>query len=640
MVRKLLLLLLFIPPSLFSQSNDSIHLFSENLTTRFFNENQFEYVDSSNNIQSSLYNFQNYIPKGNLGNYGLPFNDLYFRSGTDPEYVGFNYSKNNYSNYFFFPQKINYFNTHTPYTELFYIVGQKAEQNFKLVFSYNVKKNWNMTVNLNRSRSDGFYLRQNTNDNFIAISSNYKSLNKRYYLLTNVIYNNVKNSENGGIANDSVFFAGGTTDKKQIEVNLNAAKRTVINKSIYFKQYLNLGPKTNDTATHNAIAPKSRLILTSLYEDNVLKYEDENPSSGYYPNIYFDSTRTFDSTYSHKIENELAWKRVDNKKHRGWMDMIGAGVSIKHQLIHLEQRERFTISSASVLYGLVNTKPDKIDTTFNNIIAGAEFFNTYSKNKFWWNLSAKYALNGYNKDDYFANAILKKSFKDSLNSIVIQAEKKLQAPDYIYNRYISNHFIWNNNFEKMQETHFTINYSMKKYNLSLSASYANYSDVLYFNDSAIAKQYKGAIPITSVVLKKDFIFYNWHLNNKITYQKVPDMAVIRVPEFILEHSLYYENDVFKHAMRLQVGASLFYISEYYANAYMPATAQFYLQDSKKYGNYPFVDFFINARIKTVRIFFKIDHLNYGFTGNNYMFTPQYPMNDRAFKLGVSWRFFD
>jgi len=634
------LLLLFLPQFLFSQNNDSIKPFSENTTTYYFTENQFESPDSITYIQNKLTNFQNYLAKGYLGNNGLPYNDPYSNSGSQSDYFGFNYSKNNFINYFFIPQKLKFYNTRTPFTDLFYVIGSKKEQAFKLTFSYNVKKNWNMTADFNRVRSEGFYLRQNTNNNFLALSTNYKSLNNRYYLLASVIYNNAKNAENGGIADDSTFFSGGSTDKKQINVYLSAAKRTTINRSVFLKQYLNLGQKSNDTATHNAILPESRMILTSLYDINIIKYVDDNPSSGYYPTIYYDSTRTSDSTFNSKIENEIAWKRVDNKKHIGLGDMFGLGLSIKHQLVKVEQRQLFNYSGANVIYGHINTKQDKIDTTFSSIIAGAEFFNTYSKNKFWWNLSANYDLNGYNKGGYYASAILKKAIKDSSTSLIFKIEKKLQAADFIYNHYVSNHFRWENDFKKMQESRFMLNFSMKKYNLAIGSELTNFSNVLYFNDSAIAKQYSGSIQVVTAFLKKDFIFYNFHLNNKITYQNVPDSAVIRLPEFILEHSLYYENDMFKHAMHLQIGFALFYNSEYYSNAYMPATGQFYLQNSKKYGNYPFIDFFINARIKTVRIFFKIDHLNYGMSGSNYALTPGYPMNDRAFKLGVSWRFFD
>ena len=73
---------------------------------------------------------------------------------------------------------------------------------------------------------------------------------------------------------------------------------------------------------------------------------------------------------------------------------------------------------------------------------------------------------------------------------------------------------------------------------------------------------------------------------------------------------------------------------------MPATGQFYLQSQNKLGNYPFVDFFLNAKIKSVRVFVKVDHLNSGLMGNNYMITPHYPYNDRMYKIGISWRFWD
>ena len=73
---------------------------------------------------------------------------------------------------------------------------------------------------------------------------------------------------------------------------------------------------------------------------------------------------------------------------------------------------------------------------------------------------------------------------------------------------------------------------------------------------------------------------------------------------------------------------------------MPATNQYYVQTSQKVGNYPFIDFFLNARIKPVRVFVKIDHLTQGFLGSNYSLTPGYLQNDRAFKFGLNWLFFD
>ncbi|OFY83941.1 MAG: hypothetical protein A3F72_06090 [Bacteroidetes bacterium RIFCSPLOWO2_12_FULL_35_15] len=614
---KLILFFIFIPCFLFSGNNDSLKNSQKSFVTQYFNQNQFEYTDSAKSIESSISNFQNYFKRNSLGNSGLPFSSFYFNG--KPNEFGFNYFNNHYQNYFFIPKTLNFYNTRTPYSELFYIIGSKAEQIFRMTFSYNVKKNWNISASFSRIRSGGFYLRQQTYDNFLSLSSNYKSTNNRYNFLAGVCYNSAKNDENGGISDDSTFINSGV-DPKITSVNLDKAKRSTVNRSVFFNQYLNFGQKSTDTTTNNAIIPGSRLILKSSFEDNILKYEDESPQSDFYPTIFFDSTLTFDSTYNFKIENELSWKRVDNKKHSGLKDMLGASFGVKDQFVKVHQRE--------------------IDTTFNNIIAVLEFYNLYSKNKFWWNISGKYGLTGFNANDYNASLILKKNILDSLNILFFKAEVNQQAPDFIFNQYSSNHYRWNNDFKKMEEKSISLNYSMKKYNFIVGAQFSTYTNILYFDNFAVPKQFQGSVPVFSAFLKKDFVFRNWHLDNKFNYQNVSDSTVIRLPKFILEHALYYESDLFKGAMRMQIGVSVFYNSAYFADSYMPATAQFYIQDNMKYGNYPFIDFFINARIKTVRVFIKIDHLNSGWMGKNYILTPHYPMNTRAFKLGVSWRFFD
>jgi hypothetical protein len=607
---------LLFPLLSFSENSDSLLLLKKNSITKFFTENQFEFTDSLSEINNSLTDFQYYLERNHLGNSGLPYNFLF--PSLSSETQNFNYSKNNYQNYFFLPEKQKFYNTRTPFTDLFYVIGSKKEQDFKMTFSYNVKKNWNVTADFFRIRSVGFYYRQNTDDNFITLSSNYKSTNNRYYILGSIIYNSAKNSENGGITSDSLFENEKNTDKGLSEVNLASAKRSIENRSFFIKQYFNFGRKENDSIA--SIIPSSRIIFSSKYEDNHLKYDDEDPFSGYYANVYIDSFQTSDLTIFSKIENEIVWKRVDNRQRRGLRDILGVGLSLKDQFVKIKQKE--------------------IDSVFNNIIVGAQFYNTYSNNKFWWHISGNYCLTGYNKDDYFGNAVFKKGLRDSGNVFTLSVSTKLNAPDFIYNSYSSNHFKWNNNFQKVSENSIQLSFCSRKYSFNTGFNFFAYLNPLYFDSYAISKQYVGVIPVMSVFLKKNFSFHNWHLNNKINYQYVQDSCVIRLPKFVLEHSLYYENEVLKNAALIQLGVSMFYTSSYFANAYMPATAQFYLQDEKKYGNYPFIDFFFNAQVKNIRIFFKVDHLNSGMMGDTYIQTPGNPMNGRAFKIGFSWRFFD
>jgi hypothetical protein len=617
--RKFLFLFLFLPSlSAFPLNNDTTKVIDKTFLTEWFTANQFDYDDSVNQIDQSLYDYQKYSSKNILGNIGQPLQEIEYQPYKTP--LGFVYSINHSADYFYSPANLKFYNTRTPYTDVFYVIGTKREQLFKGTFSYNVKKNWNITADFSRIRSEGVYLRQNTNDNFIALSTNYKSKSNRYWLLTSIIYNSLKNSENGGISSDSTFRDGGNIDEKLLNVNLNSAKRSTENANVYIKQILNFGPKSNDSTSQNLIIPWSRLILISSVVGNSCNYQDDNPTSGYYSTIIYDSTQTFDSTFYSKIENDLSWKKLDNKKHRGFIDIIGFGAGFKHQFINLHQRT--------------------FDTSFYNLIGRAEIFNAYSMHSFYWNYAMDYILGGYNKGDYHSIINFKKNSQDNLNSIGLKIESRLQNPDYIYNKFISNHFLWDNHFSKSQGNGVEISFEMKKIKFEISGGFYNYKNILYFDNFAVPRQYKGVLPLVSAFLRKDFILFNWHLNNKFTYQYVPDSSVIRLPQFISENSFYYENYLLKKALLIEVGASLYYTTAYYSNAYMPVSGQFYLQNNKQYGNYPFIDFFVNAKIKTVRIFFKIDHLNSGWGKRTYILTPGYPYPERTFKIGISWKFFD
>ena len=113
-----------------------------------------------------------------------------------------------------------------------------------------------------------------------------------------------------------------------------------------------------------------------------------------------------------------------------------------------------------------------------------------------------------------------------------------------------------------------------------------------------------------------------------------------MPNHVVNSAIYYQGNLFKHALQLQIGFNVQYYNAFNGMAYMPATNMYYVQTHSSVGNYPFVDFFLNARIKPVRFFIKIDHVNQGFSGNQYYLTPGYLQNDRAFKIGINWLFFD
>jgi len=81
-------------------------------------------------------------------------------------------------------------------------------------------------------------------------------------------------------------------------------------------------------------------------------------------------------------------------------------------------------------------------------------------------------------------------------------------------------------------------------------------------------------------------------------------------------------------------------TKYYADGYMPATSQFYIQNEKQTGNYPYIDLFLNIKIKRANIFVKLQHATAGLLDKTYYSIPHYPLQGRAIKFGVCWKFYD
>ena len=79
---------------------------------------------------------------------------------------------------------------------------------------------------------------------------------------------------------------------------------------------------------------------------------------------------------------------------------------------------------------------------------------------------------------------------------------------------------------------------------------------------------------------------------------------------------------------------------YYAMNYMPATGRYFSQSDTEIGNYPFINVFVDLKVKRTRIFVMFDHVTAGLMGYNYFLIPYYPMNIRMLRVGFAWTFYD
>jgi len=153
----------------------------------------------------------------------------------------------------------------------------------------------------------------------------------------------------------------------------------------------------------------------------------------------------------------------------------------------------------------------------------------------------------------------------------------------------------------------------------------------------------------------DFGNFSWV--NNVQYQKVnqeedPDAILsgpiaLNVPEWLIRSTLMLTSSIFNKALFFQTGATFVFFTDYYADQYNPLLAEFVTQNNTKIGEYPRVDFFFNAKIKSSRIFLKlenisapIEHLIDVDTPYDYYAAPFVPYRDFSIRFGLIWNFFE
>ena len=156
--------------------------------------------------------------------------------------------------------------------------------------------------------------------------------------------------------------------------------------------------------------------------------------------------------------------------------------------------------------------------------------------------------------------------------------------------------------------------------------------------------YKQPISISALTLQKEFVVWKLHSFNKLTYQISENRSIIELPSLLVFNSTYIDHTWrFKLTdgwLRTMFGVDIYYNTGFNGYDYNPALAMFYLQDeSTTVGNYPYVDIWVNIRLKRTRFFLKYEHVNS--TDNlNHFYAVNYPAKSKAFKFGLSWTFYD
>ena len=231
-----------------------------------------------------------------------------------------------------------------------------------------------------------------------------------------------------------------------------------------------------------------------------------------------------------------------------------------------------------------------------------------------------------------------------------------ETPSFYYRNYHARHLWWENALDKTIHTRIMGTLSFPKTRTKLRVAVDEIKNYTYFSQSyditekglrtgvmVTPMQESGGINLLTAQLEQNFRLGILNWENQFTYQHSSKESVLPVPDFNVYTNLYIKFKVVK-VLNVDLGADMRYFTSYEAPDYSPYMGQYTVQgngeNNVKIGNYPIVNVYANVHIKHTRFFVMMSHINAGQGDKNYFFAPHYPMNERVFRIGVSWNFFN
>ncbi len=638
-MKKIAIVLLFISFSLFSQKNqtspiettsDSIRVFDPGKKKKdnkppvqlykiYTLEKDTTFLDTTLSIHKE-YKY-NILRKDIFGllpfaNEGHTYNTLNYglvEKNSNPN-MGFTAKHFNYLEV----KDIKYYNVPTPLTELYFKTVMEQGQSVDAFLTVNTKPNLNFSIAYKGLRSIGKYINNISSSGNFRFTTSYFTKDRRYNLNAHFTGQDISNQENGGIKFLEQFETSipPYNERERIEVYFNDATSLLKGNRFLIDHSFKLNKEN----------PNS-LIFTHQFNHEYKFFNFEHKTAN----------DRFGDSYSSGINNKTRYNHLYNK--------LGVGFTTKNygEVSFFIEDNVYNYFYKSIVFD--NSGNTLVPNAINDRLSSLGANYTYYDNKLKLNLLLSNSITNQSVSNIeaTANYKLNEDYK-----FQVKYQKINSLPNLNYNLYQSNYvaYNWSNNFnnEKRNQIQFS---ALTKW-LNLEAQYSILDDYLYFDNTTnntellnvVPMQNTNTITYTSIKVSKEIKFWKLALDNKVLYQSVENSDnTLNVPQIVTRNSLYFSDHVFKKAMLLQTGIVFNYFTEYYANDYNPLIGEFYVQNERKIGGFPMLDFFVNAKVKQARLFLKAEHFNSAMTGYDFYAAPNYPYRDFIVRFGIVWNFF-
>lgn len=519
-----------------------------------------------------------------------------------------------HGNSFYTVENVRRYQVNHPYTYLSYLGGTQSTNGIRAIHSQNISKGWNAALDIKAFLTDGQFHRSEMRSQSFNVTTNYISDKGRYRITGGYIRNSAKNMENGGLLFDTVFTEGTISNTNAMPVRLSEASNAWQNNELFYAQSFNLNPY-DTTKQKGTVFSCGILSHKASFRHHKKIFTDNLGTDSLYSQTFLSATITNDSLAYRSLSNTLQWSN-DSYDDKFYSNPLTFSAGLTHSLY-----EFYDISKE---YNGQRWQP------FSKIKWNSGYFSLMVQCEYVFSRQE-------DRGEQYLTSILEIPTLWFLKNIRLSAERRKEAPLFFLQHIHGNHFQWDNNFQHSDTWGVHLSLSPLQ-GITLGGNFYRKEHHVYLSETLHPTAATKPGQLLSAYLQHRLLLGIFRFEGCVLLQNSNNNEVFRLPTFAFNEILAIHFGIFKKKLTGSIGLDVSYHTKYFADGYDPTLGAFYHQDSVEIGNYVYADVFVEAKVESVRFFFKVGHPYAGLLGGNSFNTPHYPHENFSLRWGASWEF--
>lgn len=575
-----------------------------------------------------------------LGNLGTPMRPVFVPVPTE---LGAQTGYLVFAPYAYQTGAVKYFNTKSPFSDMYLALGGRNQNILRFDFTQNLNPRLNAGFAVQRFTSQKQYggdrTSSNSTDRLLAQNwsflghTNYQSANEKYTLLLHFINLNHELAEQGGVIPGATITSDGREVANPYAYTgdprlLQGYGREIRNDWHAYQQF----KLANGFQVYHRLDYRRQ---KNYYQDDTLRLNQTpvilringiptDTLPGFYPSSRTNPNLTTLGDTA-RIEQDARFRLLENQF--GLKGIYQLGRSAFNYRAYLRSR----IYGQYTRYNTARTQYNEYETRRTETFLGGWLGYYFPDSLSRLTAEAEYQVGGgFRLQGQFESRFLTAGY----TAMLVQ-------PTLLQERFQSIVYFWRNNFRLRGYNHAygQLNLRYKGLRLQPGLDYMLLSNYVYFDTDGVARQDNGSFSVLRTGLGYHLQIGKFLTAGQAYYTLQSRSDVLRTPPLFWNGRIQYEL-LYAKVLYIQVGVDLHYKSPYFADAYMPLTQQFILQNRQQVEGYLLADLYANLRVNRTRLFVKLTHANQGLTQPGYFVTPDYLQMRRGFAFGVDWYLFD